>query len=49
MYVKNIVSNIKFSRSLQGKATNTRMSYKVEVSYMEIYCEKVRDLLCPKG
>ena len=24
------------------------MSFKVEVSYMEIYNEKVRDLLCPK-
>ena len=23
-------------------------TYKVEVSYMEIYNEKVRDLLCPK-
>ena len=28
---------------------NPKISYKVEVSYMEIYCEKVRDLLCPKG
>lgn len=25
------------------------LSYKVEVSYMEIYNEKVRDLLCPKS
>ncbi len=25
------------------------VSYKVEVSYMEIYNEKVRDLLDPKG
>ena len=24
-------------------------TFKVEVSYMEIYNEKVRDLLCPKG
>lgn len=29
--------------------SNPKLSYKVEVSYMEIYCEKVRDLLCPKG
>ena len=29
--------------------TDTQLMQKVEVSYMEIYCEKVRDLLCPKG
>uniref|UniRef100_A0A452I1E6 plus-end-directed kinesin ATPase n=1 Tax=Gopherus agassizii TaxID=38772 RepID=A0A452I1E6_9SAUR len=30
-------------------ATNDNMSYSVEVSYMEIYCERVRDLLNPKN
>ena len=25
------------------------ITYKVEVSYIEIYNEKVRDLLCPRG
>ena len=29
--------------------TDPEVSYKVEVSYMEIYNEKVRDLLDPKG
>nr|XP_009688817.1 PREDICTED: kinesin-like protein KIF1A isoform X11 [Struthio camelus australis] len=29
--------------------TNDNMSYSVEVSYMEIYCERVRDLLSPKN
>ena len=29
--------------------TDSQLVQKVEVSYMEIYCEKVRDLLCPKG
>uniref|UniRef100_A0A1A8SH98 Kinesin-like protein n=1 Tax=Nothobranchius rachovii TaxID=451742 RepID=A0A1A8SH98_9TELE len=29
--------------------TNNSMSYSVEVSYMEIYCERVRDLLNPKN
>ena len=29
--------------------TTANDSYKVEVSYMEIYNEKVRDLLCPKS
>ncbi|CAI8043563.1 Kinesin-like protein KIF13A, partial [Geodia barretti] len=38
-----------FDRIAEGKMANSRMSYKVEVAYMEIYCEKVRDLLCPKG
>ncbi|XP_041061741.1 kinesin-like protein KIF1B isoform X7 [Carcharodon carcharias] len=28
--------------------SNSDMSYSVEVSYMEIYCERVRDLLNPK-
>ncbi|XP_061075924.1 kinesin-like protein KIF1C isoform X3 [Conger conger] len=28
---------------------DTEMSYSVEVSYMEIYCERVRDLLNPKN
>ncbi|OCT79108.1 hypothetical protein XELAEV_18030206mg [Xenopus laevis] len=31
------------------KAENEELSFKVEVSYMEIYNEKVRDLLDPKG
>uniref|UniRef100_H0XDJ2 Kinesin family member 1A n=1 Tax=Otolemur garnettii TaxID=30611 RepID=H0XDJ2_OTOGA len=30
-------------------ATNDNLSYSVEVSYMEIYCERVRDLLNPKN
>ncbi|XP_043926966.1 kinesin-like protein KIF1A isoform X5 [Protopterus annectens] len=30
-------------------ASNDNMSYSVEVSYMEIYCERVRDLLNPKN
>ncbi|XP_060614913.2 kinesin-like protein KIF1B isoform X21 [Anolis sagrei] len=29
--------------------SNAEMSYSVEVSYMEIYCERVRDLLNPKN
>uniref|UniRef100_A0A2K5I7Z2 plus-end-directed kinesin ATPase n=1 Tax=Colobus angolensis palliatus TaxID=336983 RepID=A0A2K5I7Z2_COLAP len=29
--------------------TNDNLSYSVEVSYMEIYCERVRDLLNPKN
>ncbi|TFK13757.1 MAGUK p55 subfamily member 4 [Platysternon megacephalum] len=29
--------------------SNEAMSYSVEVSYMEIYCERVRDLLNPKN
>uniref|UniRef100_A0A2K6T4G5 plus-end-directed kinesin ATPase n=1 Tax=Saimiri boliviensis boliviensis TaxID=39432 RepID=A0A2K6T4G5_SAIBB len=29
--------------------SNDNMSYSVEVSYMEIYCERVRDLLNPKN
>lgn len=33
---------------IEQSAVKTR-SYKVEVSYMEIYCEKVRDLLSPRG
>uniref|UniRef100_A0A914KZY6 Kinesin-like protein n=2 Tax=Meloidogyne incognita group TaxID=654580 RepID=A0A914KZY6_MELIC len=28
---------------------NQQLNYTVEVSYMEIYCEKVKDLLCPKN
>lgn len=31
------------------KEENEEQSFKVEVSYMEIYNEKVRDLLDPKG
>ncbi len=34
---------------VRAQNDNPRLNYKVEVSYMEIYCEKVRDLLCPKG
>ena len=37
---------------LFSRITNTStddLSYKVEVSYMEIYNEKVRDLLDPTG
>ncbi|XP_048397690.1 kinesin-like protein KIF1A isoform X22 [Stegostoma tigrinum] len=30
-------------------STNANLSYSVEVSYMEIYCERVRDLLNPKN
>ncbi|KAF9389640.1 kinesin-like protein Klp8 [Podila verticillata] len=29
--------------------TDSTLSYRVEVSYMEIYCERVRDLLNPKN
>uniref|UniRef100_UPI00398ECA6A kinesin-like protein KIF1A isoform X1 n=1 Tax=Pristiophorus japonicus TaxID=55135 RepID=UPI00398ECA6A len=29
-------------------STNANLAYSVEVSYMEIYCERVRDLLNPK-
>lgn len=29
--------------------TDPTLSYRVEVSYMEIYCERVRDLLNPKN
>lgn len=36
-----------FEKIKQCEDPNT--SYKVEVSYMEIYNEKVRDLLSPKG
>lgn len=31
------------------KEETDELSFKVEVSYMEIYNEKVRDLLDPKG
>ncbi|KAF9438739.1 kinesin-like protein Klp8 [Entomortierella beljakovae] len=31
------------------KNTDPALSYRVEVSYMEIYCERVRDLLNPKN
>uniref|UniRef100_A0A8C1FW78 plus-end-directed kinesin ATPase n=1 Tax=Cyprinus carpio carpio TaxID=630221 RepID=A0A8C1FW78_CYPCA len=34
---------------INGKNTDNNMSYSVEVSYMEIYCERVRDLLNPKN
>ena len=34
---------------LQKEAEKKQLSCKVEVSYMEIYCEKVKDLLSPKG
>ena len=29
--------------------TDGELSFSVEVSYMEIYCERVRDLLDPKS
>lgn len=32
-----------------GREDSQVLSFKVEVSYMEIYNEKVRDLLDPKG
>lgn len=32
-----------------SEAHDVETEYKTEVSYMEIYCEKVRDLLDPKG
>ena len=37
--------------SLQSFPQNEdeNITYKVEVSYIEIYNEKVRDLLCPRG
>lgn len=31
------------------QSTSEELSFKVEVSYMEIYNEKVRDLLDPQG
>ncbi|KAL6104551.1 kif1a [Pungitius sinensis] len=34
---------------IHGTNTDNNMSYSVEVSYMEIYCERVRDLLNPKN
>ncbi len=34
---------------VQKQAADSRLTLKVEVSYMEIYCEKVKDLLSPKG
>ncbi|KAM6963342.1 kinesin-like protein KIF1A [Aplochiton taeniatus] len=34
---------------IHGTQTDNNMSYSVEVSYMEIYCERVRDLLNPKN
>ena len=36
-----------FERIIKSRDAET--SFKVEVSYMEIYNEKVRDLLDPKG
>ncbi|XP_028050182.2 kinesin-like protein unc-104 isoform X7 [Monomorium pharaonis] len=32
-----------------SNTSNERLKYSVEVSYMEIYCERVRDLLNPKN
>uniref|UniRef100_A0A1I8B8A8 Kinesin motor domain-containing protein n=1 Tax=Meloidogyne hapla TaxID=6305 RepID=A0A1I8B8A8_MELHA len=37
-----------FSRICENKE-NQQLKYTVEVSYMEIYCEKVKDLLSPKN
>ncbi|XP_068427424.1 kinesin-like protein KIF1A isoform X3 [Clinocottus analis] len=34
---------------IHGSNNDNNMSYSVEVSYMEIYCERVRDLLNPKN
>ncbi|XP_058635696.1 kinesin-like protein KIF1A isoform X8 [Onychostoma macrolepis] len=34
---------------INDKNTDNNLSYSVEVSYMEIYCERVRDLLNPKN
>ncbi len=34
---------------LQKQASTPQITFKVAVSYMEIYCEKVKDLLSPKG
>uniref|UniRef100_A0A3Q0S065 plus-end-directed kinesin ATPase n=1 Tax=Amphilophus citrinellus TaxID=61819 RepID=A0A3Q0S065_AMPCI len=34
---------------INGSNNDNSMSYSVEVSYMEIYCERVRDLLNPKN
>uniref|UniRef100_A0A8C2ZWB5 plus-end-directed kinesin ATPase n=1 Tax=Cyclopterus lumpus TaxID=8103 RepID=A0A8C2ZWB5_CYCLU len=34
---------------INGSNNDNNMSYSVEVSYMEIYCERVRDLLNPKN
>ena len=36
-----------FNRIMENN--DPEISYKVEVSYMEIYNERVRDLLDPKG
>ncbi|XP_067134761.1 kinesin-like protein unc-104 isoform X2 [Centruroides vittatus] len=38
-----------FHRIQDNGNTNEDMMYSVEVSYMEIYCERVRDLLNPKN
>lgn len=32
-----------------GESSNEDLKHSVEVSYMEIYCERVRDLLNPKN
>ncbi|KAJ8389624.1 hypothetical protein AAFF_G00118610 [Aldrovandia affinis] len=34
---------------INGSSNDNNMAYSVEVSYMEIYCERVRDLLNPKN
>jgi kinesin family protein 1 len=34
---------------VEQETKNVNINYTVEVSYMEIYCEKVRDLLSPKN
>ena len=36
-----------FNRISKGHAADADLRYSVEVSYMEIYCERVRDLLNP--
>jgi kinesin family protein 1 len=37
-----------FDRIISSSSSNDQPRYTVEVSYMEIYCERVRDLLSPK-
>lgn len=47
---KGLIPRICDSLFEQIKENNDQLiSYRVEVSYMEIYNEKVRDLLCPKS
>ena len=43
MYLCRTIYNVTFQND------DENITYKVEVSYIEIYNEKVRDLLCPRG